>query len=442
MRLTALVALLGLAACANMGAPPGGPPRLIPPAVLMTSPDSGAVLATYTGDAVIQFDEVIDEMAGGGGGGGGGGGAVGGLAKQILLSPVAGDVSVSWHRSSIHVKPKEGWKPGRVYRLQLLPGIIDLHRNVLKHGKTIIFSTGPAIPTASLQGIALAWVEQRALPAGLIRAVLKPDTVAYLAMTDSTGRFRLDGVPPGQYVVYAVNDQNSNRRLDGREAYDSVTVSLDTAAHVALWTFVHDTIGPRLRASDPIDSLSFRLNFSAPLAVTGLPDTSRVHLFQLPDTVPVGVTAVLLPAANDSLVARLRAALDSARRAADTTHAAPPPADTTIRKTPVKPARDTTARRPVAPVAHPGGGPGGPQAVDSVVIKLLATRPVPTDRLVVRTAQPLQPGTKYFVRVSGATNMNGVSADAVGVITIPVPKKQPADSAKAKPAPAPPKPKP
>ena len=80
--------------------------------------------------------------------------------------------------------------------------------------------------------------------------------------------------------------------------------------------------------------------------------------------------------------------------------------------------------------------------MDSVVIKLLATRPVPTDRLVVRTAQPLQPGTKYFVRVSGATNMNGVSADAVGVITIPVPKKQPADSAKAKPAPAPPKPKP
>lgn len=372
---------------------------------------------------MIQFDEVIDEMAQGTGGAPG---TVTGLAKQIVLSPVAGPVKVSWHRSSIHIKPKEGWKPGRVYHLQLLPGIIDLHRNILKRGETIIFSTGPALPTASLRGIALSWVEQHTLPQALIRAVLKPDTIAYLTYTDSTGRFRLDGIPPGQYVVYAVNDQNSNRARDQREAFDSDLVTLDSTTAATLWTFVHDTTGPRLRAPEVLDSSSFRLTFTAALSPAHVPDTSTVHVYELPDTTPVALSAILAPAANDSLVARQRAVADSLRRAADTTHAA---ADTTKKKAGA--GRDTTARKPQAqgPLTHPGAAP----AVDSAVIKLLATRPIPTDRLVVRTSTPLKPSTKYFIRVTGATNLNGVRADAVSVLVVPAPKKVAADStAKAK----------
>lgn len=418
MRLTAIAALgVGTAACASMGQPPGAPPRLVPPAIILMSPDSGAVLPTFSGDAVIQFDEVIDEMAQGAGGAPG---TVTGLAKQIVLSPVAGPVNVSWHRSAIHIKPKEGWKPGRVYHLQLLPGIVDLHRNVLKRGETIIFSTGPALPAASLRGIALSWVEQHTLPQALIRAVLKPDTIAYLTYTDSTGRFRLDGIPPGQYVVYAVNDQNSNRARDQREAFDSTIVTLDSTAATTLWTFVHDTTGPRLRAPEVLDSSSFRLTFTAALSPAHLPDTGTVHVYELPDTTPVAVSAVLAPAANDSLVARQRALADSLRRAADTTHAA---ADTTKK---AAAGRDTTARIPVAqgPVSHPGAAP----AADSAVIKLLATRPVPTDKLVVRTSAPLKPSTKYFIRVTGATNLNGVHADAVSVLVVPAPKKAAADS--------------
>lgn len=424
MRLTPLAALgVVTTACASMGQPPGAPPRLTPPAIILVSPDSGAVLPTFSGDAVIQFDEVIDEMAQGTGGAPG---TVTGLAKQIVLSPVAGPVKVSWHRSAIHIKPKEGWKPGRVYHLQLLPGIVDLHRNILKRGETIIFSTGPALPTASLRGIALSWVEQHTIPQALIRAVLKPDTIAYLTYTDSTGRFRLDGIPPGQYVVYAVNDQNSNRVRDQREAFDSDLVTLDSTAAATLWTFVHDTTGPRLRAPEPLDSSSFRLTFTAALSPAHVPDTGTVHLYELPDTTPVALSAVLTPAANDSLVARQRAVADSLRRAADTTRAA---VDTTKKKAAA--GRDTTARKPPTqgPVSHPGAA----SAVDSAVIKLLATRPIPTDKIVVRTSMPLKPSTKYFIRVTGATNLNGVRADAVGVLVVPAPKKVAADStAKAK----------
>jgi hypothetical protein len=67
------------------------------------------------------------------------------------------------------------------------------------------------------------------------------------------------------------------------------------------------------------------------------------------------------------------------------------------------------------------------------VLKLLASRPVPTDRLVVRTGVPLKISTKYFIRVRDAKNLNGVHNDVVGVLAIPVPKKVAPDST-AKPA--------
>ena len=59
--------------------------------------------------------------------------------------------------------------------------------------------------------------------------------------------------------------------------------------------------------------------------------------------------------------------------------------------------------------------------------QLLKQRPVPSDRLVVQTAQPLEPDKKYLIRVRDATNLNGaVAAEAHGVLTVPVPKPVPA----------------
>ncbi|HEU5322143.1 MAG TPA: Ig-like domain-containing protein, partial [Methylomirabilota bacterium] len=319
---SALAGVTALAlACANLGDPPGGPPDSAPPVLLAVSPESGAVVPDWDGPVVLQFDEVIDEMAGGGGGGGGAGGApaLTGLARQVVLSPVAGEVKASWHRSSIHVKPAEGWKPNRVYRLELLPGVVDLRRNATKQGALIIFSTGPALPHATLTGSVLAWVEQRVLAQAVIRAAPLPDTVAYVTLADSAGDFRLSDIPPGRYLVWAIQDQNSNRRLDRREAFDTTTVAVDSTAGAVLWTFVHDTAGPRVQAVEPVDSVAFRVGFSQPLDPRRPLDTARVRVYALPDTTPVGVRALFTPAQYDSIQARARAAADSLRRAADTT---------------------------------------------------------------------------------------------------------------------------
>ncbi|HEV8399549.1 MAG TPA: Ig-like domain-containing protein [Gemmatimonadales bacterium] len=378
-----------LAACANQGDPPGGPPDVAPPAIVTVRPESGAVVADWKDDAVIQFDEVIDEMGVSSGTGAG----ITGLAKQVILSPVHGDVSVSWGRTRIRVKPKEGWKPGRVYHLELLPGIVDLRRNILKKGQLVVFSTGPAIPNRILTGNAIQWVEQRSMFGALIEAVPLPDSVGYLTVADSAGRFHLDALPPGRYVVYATADQNNNRRRDRREAYDSAAVTLDSIAGVALFAFVHDTVGPRVRTGTVVDSNTVRLEFSQAL---GVPlDTAHVRVLQLPDSTPVTIVNALTPPQYDSVTAAARKAKpDSARH--DTTPAARAPA----------PARaDTTA----AP------------ADTSELHRLLAQRPVPYDKAVLRFASALKPETRYVIRVSGAVNLNGASGDGQVVVLTPKP---------------------
>ena len=65
--LTALLAGGGGGSCANPGEPPGGPPDKAPPQIVRVAPESGTVVPDLKGDAVIQFNEVIDEMPGGGG---------------------------------------------------------------------------------------------------------------------------------------------------------------------------------------------------------------------------------------------------------------------------------------------------------------------------------------------------------------------------------------
>jgi len=430
-----LTALLGGGACASQGDPPGGPPRTTPPAILRTVPESGKVVPDLHGDAVVQFDEVIDEMPSRGGPAG----AISGLAQKIVLSPVGSDVKVSWHRSSIHVSPREGWKRGRVYHLQVLPGIADLRRNATKAGTTIVFTTGPAIPAATLSGTVLLWAEQRTLPQALIRAAPLPDTVAYVMLADSGGNFGLSAVPPGRYRVWAIQDENNNRRPDRREAFDTVTVTVDSSASALLWAFVHDTVGPRVRTVEPIDSVDFRVAFSAPLDPRRALDTARVRVLALPDSTPVAVRALYTPAVFDSIQARARTVADSLKRLRDTTARK----DTTAR-------RDTTARagaRPPAAQRAPavGRAPAAPSRPDTSapkvdtarVRKLVSERPVPYDRLVVQTTQPLAPGGKYLVRVRGATNLSGVSADGQGVLVVPVPKPAPppTDTTKARPKP-------
>jgi len=393
----------------------------------LIKPESGSVVPNWSGDAVIQFDEVIDEMAGGGGGGGAG---VQGLARQVLLSPVAGDVKVGWHRTSVSIKPKEGWKK-RVYRLEIQPGFVDLRRNRTNWAKTVLFTTGPEIGHARIGGITLKWIDQQVLLHALIEAVPLPDTVGYMTMSDSGGQFNLTNLQPGRYIVYAIADENGDRRRGLREAYDSTIVTLDSSSNVAFYTFPHDTVPPRPRGATYVYSITVRVEFSQALDPTASLDTSRVRVLQLPDSSPVAIAQVYTQRQFDSLTTLTKQKADSAAAAARDTAGGRP-----------RMVHDTSARPNIHPTVPPALPPPPPAAgaarapakspVDTALVRqLLAQRPIPSDKIVIRLVHPLKAETRYVVRITGATNLIGKKGD--GDVGFSVPKPVVADTSRRTP---------
>ena len=398
---SALAALLplcpaALLACARIEPPPGGPPDTSPPRLIAVRPDSLANLPAFRGVAEFQFDEVISE-----GGAPNRGEGTGGLEKLVILSPTKQVPEVDWKRSRITVRPREGWQPNRVYRIQLLPGVTDLRNNRNQQGAVLTFTTGGPRPTNVLQGQVVDWETSRSVPNALVVATLLPDSLPYRGVADSSGRFLLGPIPAGDYLVAGVVDQNHDQRQDPREAYATVRLPRGKTEAGELWTFVHDTLQPRIQTITVNDSVSASVTFSQKLDPRQRLSPADVRLRLLPDSTPVSVASILPGPVDDSLHAR----------------AARP--DTLARDTL---ARDTTAlrRRP--------GPRQRPPATET-----LTSRPPLFDRLILRVPRPWSPGARLVLEVRGVRNVTGVAGTTVGLVAVPE-KKAPvaADSLRGK----------
>ena len=445
--------------------------------VAAVRPDSGSVVPSPPGDVEVLLSEVVSERIAA---------PRPDIGGAVLLSPVLGRVAVTWHRNRLSVRPREGFRPGRIYRLEIFPVLVDLRQNRMREGRTVVFSTGPAeIPSAVLSGAVVDWAGGRPGTGALVEAVLMPDSLPYRTLADSSGSFALRQIPPGEYLVYGIIDQDGNRERGPREAFDTARVTLADSALSELFAFPHDTTGPRLRTVELVDSLTLRLTFDRPLDPSQALDTAAVRLAAAADsTTLLPVRAVLTPQESDSLRAeRTRAARpDSARAAArDTAGARRPAADTALAR---PTGRDTsrvraaaadsaTVRRPAADTARAGARPPAPRAADSArarrpagdsararaqvvptaappplagpepgpagqrqpaaavrdstpAQKMLARRPAPTAVRMVLLESPLAIGARYLVFVAGVRGLSGVAGDARGQILVPRPRPQPA----------------
>jgi hypothetical protein len=336
-----------------------------------------AVLPDFAGDVEFLFNETVSE-----GGSPNMGLGTGDLEKLIILSPSEKVPRVRWKRSRVTVRPAEGWRPNTVYRVQLLPGVMDLRRNRNDSSTVVTFTTGAPVPELHLRGQVWDWSTARPAARALVTAVLLPDSLRYRMVTDSAGKFDFGPLPSGDYLVYGAIDQNKNARLDKREAWDSLPVPRDSSAVPELWVFPHDSIGPRLSTAAATDSLSALLTFSQPLdpAQRFGPSVARVLL--LPDSVAIGVLSLLPRAVHDSL------------------YRPPPlPPDSIAPKAAKAPVKTTPAIDSIRPARAP----------------LYTT-------LMLRVAEPWKKGAKYVIEIDSVRNANLAAAEVRGPLEVPVPK--------------------
>lgn len=382
--LSLLGAGLLVAACARMAPPPGGPPDVAPPRLVGVEPSSLASLPSFRGKVEFQFDEVISEGATPNTGTG-----TGDLERLVVLSPTTRVPDVSWERTRIVVKPREGWQPNRVYRVQLLPGVTDLRRNRTDTGVVVTFTTGAPRPRTTLRGLVVDWSTRRPAPNALVDAVLLPDSLPYRVFADSSGRFRLGPLPQGRYLVAGVVDQNQNGRRDPREAYDTARVASGASDVGELWAFVHDSSAPRIQNATVTDSTGATLAFSQSLSPRLRLDTSAVRLRLLPDSTPVALASLLPKPLDDSL------------------HAPSVPRDST--------ARDSLARDSLAAAKDTTDTAGGPGRT----AEPLTSRPALVDQLVLRVRRPWTPGARYALTVRRVRTLGGGVGDVSTTLVVP-----------------------
>ncbi len=273
-----------IANCASPGIPPGGPVDTEAPKLVDVAPDSGAT-STSPKQAVFRFDEVVSERPSG----------AASLQALFLISPRSGTPEVDWHRQEVTVRPSRGWRPNTAYTITMLPGMSDLRGNVRNTGAVVVFSTGAEIPQSRIAGTVFNWLSGNPAPRAFIEARPVTDTtIAYVAATDSTGSFLVPFVAPGTYRVRAILDDNNNRGLDPREAWDTATVALTDEARLELYTFPHDSVGARLANVALRDSVTLELLFDHAINVSQQFDRSTISIRRA-DSVDIPVISVTKP---------------------------------------------------------------------------------------------------------------------------------------------------
>ena len=385
------------AACASAGPPPGGPEDHSPPQIVAMTPDSGQVNVKVK-EVQFRFDEVVSDRPVG----------AAGLDRMFLISPRNGEPRVSWHRSRISVRPEHGFRDSTAYRITMLPGIGDLRGNVRKEGATLVFSTGPTFPTLGIVGTVFDWTAQAVATGAYVEAVMKKDTtIVYLSATDSSGQFDLGPLPPGDYTVRALIDQNSNRAFDRSEKWDSLSVTVTTTRpSVELDVIERDSVPPAITDAIVNDSVTMTITFDKPLD-PAIPLQPALVALKRPDSSAINVTRVEWASAFQ----RARAAADSARRVDSLRAAGRPPAAAPV---------------PTPPI--PGGvrPPPPPRKPKSLA-------PERSIVLNVSPTTPMLPGQTIRLTTRGLRNLLGKSSELTRTVNIPRPAPARDSTQKARP---------
>lgn len=201
-----LAMIAAFVACASPGTPDGGPYDETPPRFVSASPRPGAT-NNLRKRISLEFDEIIKlEKA----------------SEKVIVSPPqleAPEVKTSGRR--VLVTLADSLKPNTTYTVDFGDAIVDNNEGNPLGNFTYTFSTGPDIDSMQVAGTVLQadnLEPVKGMLVGLHRNLadsafhtLPFDRVTH---TDSRGRFRLYGVAPGKYRIFALKDGDQNFRFN------------------------------------------------------------------------------------------------------------------------------------------------------------------------------------------------------------------------------------
>ena len=237
-----LLAAFLLTRCANVVAPTGGAKDITPPKVVEAKPANQST--GFDGQKIeITFDEFI---------------TLNNASQQVLVSPPLNTKpDIKQSGKTVTIKFKEDLKPNTTYTIDFGEAVKDFHEGNLFKDYRYTFSTGEILDTLNLSGKVLNADNKKpseGLFVGLYsasrhcekpegftdrkggnrsdvatrrltdrREVIQPDSLYslplksapdFIAKTDKEGQFHFHGLPSDRFLVFALEDMNSNLYYD------------------------------------------------------------------------------------------------------------------------------------------------------------------------------------------------------------------------------------
>jgi len=212
MKHSYLVLVFLLVACARQVPLTGGLKDLDAPQ-LVTSQPANKALNFNDQKIVIEFDEYIKQEN---------------LLNQLIITPrIEGTYKTKLNKNILTLDFEEPFDSATTYTLNFREGIKDITEGNVPPNLKFVFSTGSYLDSISISGTVRNLLTQETLEDITISLYRPDDTVTvfngtpqYLAKTDKDGKYALQNIKNGNYLIYAINDDNQNLKLETRtESY-------------------------------------------------------------------------------------------------------------------------------------------------------------------------------------------------------------------------------
>ena len=242
-----LLACWAMQRCANMVAPVGGPKDTQAPMVVKAVPENHTLNFVNT-KIELTFDEYV---------------TLENAKQNVLISPPLDEkADIKLKDKTLVIKLKGALKPNTTYTINFGEAIKDLHEGNLFKDYVYTFSTGATLDTFCIGGKLLSITDMKPVEKAYVTLydgskegldtlplTTKPD---YIAKTDKEGKFFFTGLPDKSFLVFALNDANSNLYFD---LPNEEVAFLDTLVAAVPFALPKKTVKDSLAAALPDTTL-------------------------------------------------------------------------------------------------------------------------------------------------------------------------------------------